>query len=414
MRTFLKTVFKVLILVSFVINLYFLLKWRDELQYNRSYIELKRYVGNVVFPETRLNYKTIFQDTDFVLTPIQPKPPVYTLAGVLESTDFSSLQDTLRSDAIQAFGLEGIDRGLREFTTISSEDKGEYILDKVAYTTQTSVRIPAYLLKPKSGVPPWPAIVVVHGCGFGKAGAAGMVNDLHSNIGVHLVKEGFIVLIPDRRGFGELQTIPHYVSPSCASGGWPLDGRVELEINALSTLGVPLKCLDVYDIISAIDYLADMKDVGSLGITGVSSGGIVSLYVAGFDERVRAIALSGAFTLGTPWPRDNRHKSDFSEPPNDLRDHLRLIHYPMPPELTSFADDMNVISTALLAPRPLLLQYGKQDDVTWLKNGHNGVEYVRQFYKKARAEDNVELALHSGGHKFYPESIISFFNKNLK
>ena len=155
--------------------------------------------------------------------------------------------------AREAFALDRIPRGPLESQSHSSTSYDGYSLHKVSYQTQEGVRIPAYLREPGGEVPPpWPAVLVIHGCGYGKAGPAGLIDDIHNSLGAELARSGFLVLIPDRRGFGELQSVDHYVWPNC--GGGVFDARPLLEADAQAAFGTDLRSLDVFDLLVAVDY----------------------------------------------------------------------------------------------------------------------------------------------------------------
>jgi dienelactone hydrolase len=214
---------------------------------------------------------------------------------VVNTQDLASLQTALSQDTIDAFGIHAIQRQTPpKFRSISSEEFPSYTRRKVAYTTQLGITIPAYLLEPHSR-PPWPAVLVVHGCGYGKAGPAGVIDDYHHSIGSELAAAGFLVLIPERRGFGELQTAPRFVTPSC--GAFPKDGRLDLERNSLGTLGLPLRALQVFDLMVAVDWLSSNPDVISIGAAGISGGGVVLSYLAAMDRRIEAVVMASAMSI---------------------------------------------------------------------------------------------------------------------
>ena len=66
--------------------------------------------------------------------------------------------------------------------------------------------VPAYLLVPHDRVEPGPALLAIHGHGPGKARICGVTDEEHDEGPPYahvLASEGYVVLAPDLRGFGE-------------------------------------------------------------------------------------------------------------------------------------------------------------------------------------------------------------------
>ena len=303
--------------------------------------------------------------------------------------------------------------GRLSFRTIARTCYDEYSLHKVSYQTQEGVRIPAYLLEPSEVPPPWPAVLVIHGCGYGKAGPAGLIDDIHNSLGVELARAGFLVLIPDRRGFGELQPVGHYIWPSCSGGAF--DGRWFLEADARAAFDTDLRSLDVFDLLVAVDYLAARDDVTVVGLAGLSGGGVVAEYVAGQTEKVAAVVLANSMsylpTAESAKVETTTATLQFGALPETPLARLRMVQ-PTVPSLGSLADTTLVL-LALLPPRPVLIEYGNQDPVNYLRGGEAAIELVRSLYARHGVAEKVFVAVEPGGHEFFPRPIIQFFSKHL-
>ncbi len=109
-----------------------------------------------------------------------------------------------------------------------------------------------------------------------------------------MVKAGYFVLVPDRRGFGELQPINSYISPSC--GRNKIDGRILLEHDAVKNFQTSLRAMDVNDMIIAIEYLDKREDIKDIAMIGLSGGGVVASYVAGLNDKIKCLVLSNSFS----------------------------------------------------------------------------------------------------------------------
>lgn len=407
MVTWKRILLLLLLVLSVALNAFLVAQWWPTLAYNRAYWDLRSRIGYLLGRQSWANREVVFQSSDYVLEPLARPTPRYTVDMVRQTDDLPGLQEGLRREARQVWGIDRIPRDRLEVSIVSTVMFDTYTRQRIAYPTQVGVTIPAYLLKPKTE-PPWAAVLIVHGCDEGKAGPAGLIDDYHHAIGVHLAEAGFLVLIPDHRGFGELQPVPHYVRPYCGSG--PRDGRIELERNTLSTLGLPLRALDVFDPLVAVQLLAEHPDVSSIGIAGVSGGGVIASFVAAMDLRVNAVVMSNAMRFP---PTASTGSAVFSGPPDTIYDHLSLIGAPWPSDFTSLTDNLNLVLAALIPPRPLLLQYGDADPINWLRGGPGTVEYMSALYEKANAPDRLEVDIQPGGHEFFPAGVVSFFQRHL-
>ncbi|MDA2936634.1 dienelactone hydrolase family protein, partial [Acidobacteria bacterium AH-259-A15] len=323
-----------------------------------------------------------------------------------------------RAATIEAFALERIPRADPDFVIHSSKQLSGYLRHKVSYQTQSEVRIPAYLLEPSDVPPPWPTVLVLHGCGYGKAGVVGLISDTHNDIGVHLVRAGFLVLVPDRRGFGELQPLPYYIPPSCGSGAQ--DGRVLLTADAGAAFGTELRSLDVFDAMIAVEYLAGRPDVRWVGVAGLSGGGVVAQYLAALSDNVEAVVLANSISFPpqlAEHAESRRLSSQKSFPslPSTPADILAAGYRSSQSlALSALADQRNLVLLALVPPTPILIQYGNLDAVNYLKGGPRAIELVQKLYALLGMENSVSVSIETGGHEFFPSRVVEFFEKNLR
>lgn len=130
-----------------------------------------------------------------------------------------------------------------------------------------------------STTPPGPAIVF--GLGFGS------VRSQVQRWGERLSGDGYTVIVPDYRGFGD--------SEGQAGRIAPLD--------------------QVEDLRAALTYLTTIPGVDDSRIfaLGVSTGGANSIYLAGVDDRVRAVASIVGWANGERHLRDMRRHYEWLE-----------------------------------------------------------------------------------------------------
>src|SRR3954447_302861 len=142
------------------------------------------------------------------------------------------------------------------------------------------------------------------------------------------------------------------------------------------------------DLRAAIDHLLSVDGVGGAWVAGFSTGGALSLCVAGEDERVRGAASLGARADFHDWLGDP--ESFLEQAPQ-----VGVIRDPgFPADVEEWVREMREIRPLALIgkipPRPLLLVHGGDDDV---------VPIVDARALADGAEGEVELRVVSGaGH----------------
>lgn len=272
------------------------------------------------------------------------------------------------------------ERGPLNATTIERSEQAGYTREKIAFESEPGVRVPAYLLLP-DGVTPdrqRAAVLCLHGHGRGKDDVAGIaatprerqrrIRALNYDYAHQLARRGYVVLAPDARGFGERAAD----GMGCA---WAMTAGL--------LLGKVLVGLRVWDAMRAIDYLQARPEVDPtrIGCLGLSWGGTHTMYTAALDERIRAAVISGAF--GT-----------FKDALIDAEE----CSCQYVPSLLCHADLPDI--TALIAPRPLLIESG-DDDPHYTREVVN-VAYatLQGAYRLLGAEGILAIDRFPGNHRF--------------
>lgn len=141
--------------------------------------------------------------------------------------------------------------------TAFGQAKAEYT--DVVYRSGT-LRIEAYLYKPE-GDGPFPVVIYNHGSRDGRE----RLSVPFQYVGSMLTKAGYVVLVPERRGYGKSDGVT-----------WREETR-----NDPSRL-VPRLQAETDDVLASIDYLRTLPfaDTKRMGIMGWSFGGIVTMLAA--------------------------------------------------------------------------------------------------------------------------------------
>jgi dienelactone hydrolase len=273
--------------------------------------------------------------------------------------------------------------------TLESVEVDGYRRDKIVFDTEDTMSVPAYLLVPDRRLGPGAAVLACHGHGPGKSQVVGLTHTETPNgdYAVQLVREGYVVLAPDLRCFGErLDWNPedHYACDTnlvhAVMAGW----------NPLTQ--------NLWDLMRCLDLLAahPLVDAARIGMVGLSYGGTVTLFTAALDERVAAAVVSGYFSS---WAES--HKMPWNMCGSQVLTGMlgRLEH-----------EDLG----ALVSPRPLLVETGTEDELFPVAAASEAVRRTRLVYEQAGASERLEHDVFAGGHQWHGVAAIDFLNRWLE
>jgi len=141
-----------------------------------------------------------------------------------------------------------------------------------------SLRIHAYLYKP-NGDGPFPVVIYNHGARSGRPRRP----EPNEYIGSLLTRAGYVVLIPERRGYGDSEG-PTLLEDIRYDWGQRFVARVEAETD---------------DVFAAVDYPRTLPfaDTKRIGIMGFSLGGIVTMFAISRSNTF-AVAINQAGAAG--------------------------------------------------------------------------------------------------------------------
>jgi len=260
------------------------------------------------------------------------------------------------------------------FDVLSEVDCGDYVRQKIVYTTLPGSRVPAYLLKPHSyGVgDQLAAAICPHGHVPGaKDNVVGVTRPVGVAYGHELAKRGIVVLAPDNAGMGERD-----VSESRKRTGTT---GCFLAWSRLNQMGLDLTGLRVLDLMAGVNLLSNLEGVDErrIGCAGLSGGCWLSQVLTALEPRIKAVVLSGFFTsfVQTTW-----------------HGHC-VCHHPF--GIGQLCDMPDI--SALIAPRPQFVESGISDT----PYPHEpAFSMVRQAYELQGAPDAIDRHRYRGGHMF--------------
>jgi len=207
-----------------------------------------------------------------------------------------------------------------------------------------------------------------------------------SGTSVQAVYEGYMVIAPTVRGFGETMD------------------KVECEKDAVCSCRSQLKhCMlvgrtpigeRVWDISRLIDWVLKRSDVDPtrIAITGNSGGGTISIYAAACDERISVVVPSCSFctivgSIGTIYHCDCNYI----------------------PGILRFGEMYDV--AGLIAPRPFCAIAGREDTIFPIEHVREAFNELKRIYEVAGFPDRCELFIGEGGHRYYKMGAWPFIRK---
>ncbi len=282
------------------------------------------------------------------------------------------------------------------------EDGGipRFLQQKVLYNADAHASVPAYLLVP-GGLGRGerrPTVLCAHGHGAGKSQMVGI--DMTTwgkdapNVeaaAVHLVKEGYVVLAPDWRAFGERALDPVF----CRQNRDPCN----VTAMAFGYLGYSLLALNVWDAMRSIDVLQSLPfvDPARIAMIGKSYGGTMTTYATALDDRVKCAVVSGYLsTLDDAISM--RGTGNFCG--------AQYIH-----GLLEWGDIPDVVG--LIAPRPLLIEAGTRDDCFIFDNTTKAYQKLLAIYKASGHPENLDRDVADVKHEFIFNKLPAFLNRYL-
>ncbi len=266
-----------------------------------------------------------------------------------------------------------------------------FIESYVTYNGESGEEIPAYLLVPRKGKQPFPAVVANHqcfvDCDIGKDAVVGKAYLRPDQAyGFELACRGFVVLAPDSINCGERN-----IRGVREQGERDKTKCWDAAVQSLSVKSFYLK--HMWDAIRAVDVLESLDYVDSqrIGMIGHSLGAGTAFWAAARDSRIRASVLSCHFQGGLgggPWGKFYNQQGD------------GLYYHEL---------------AALIAPRALLATRGRkekpfhgQGDFETATDENSVLEWTFEYGKYlcslyGESSGNFQVRFFDGGHGF-PET----------
>lgn len=276
----------------------------------------------------------------------------------------------------------GCDLNVRELALPAARDG--YVLHTISFDAEPGDAVPCYLLVPV-GVDadhPAPAIAVWHQHNgqweLGKSEPAGLAGNPMHHTGVALAREGYVVLCPDALTFEERQD---------ATGRLRGGDYERFEFLRYVVSGRSLAWKNILDMKRAVDVLVSRPEVRAdrIGCYGHSMGATHTWLLGPWEERLTCLVANCCL----PTYRAIH------------RAHMLHCFSNFIPGLFAHGDTPDV--AALIAPKPLHMNFGEHDAGSPIDEVRRAVAVIADAYTAAGAAEHFSYTIEQGaGHVLSP------------
>jgi dienelactone hydrolase len=320
--------------------------------------------------------------------------------------DFVKWQVSARAALVELIGLQQMRDELADFhpRVIVGEvhEAGDaFTRSLCSIETEPGVKIPFYLLVPKTSSPanPLPLFLAPHGHDvLGLHSYAGAFKDeVHrkkvmakqGNIAEQAASRGFIAIAPATRGLAAEVTVP---DPRGRHGNRAC--RAQL-MHCLVAGRTPV-AERVWDMQCLLDWAGrdPRVDSGRIVMAGNSGGGVLTAYTSAIDTRVSVAVPSCSFA-----------------PVIDTGGYIFHCDCCMVPGLRNWGDWAEL--GGLIAPRRLLIVHGLEDSLHHRPLIKALFGQIQEIYRAAGVPGRLALSWGKSGHRFYPDLMWSPISRML-
>ena len=314
-------------------------------------------------------------------------------------SEFTAWQVQVRNFVRERLGLPKARAGSRLLgaRVESTEQVDGYLRERVLLQTEPDLEVPAFLLRPLEQRERVPAVLALHGHGPGKIIPAGLPQDEagqrliaegERDYAVQAVRQGYVALAPDLRGFGELRL----TADIARNAGCSCDRLALLAMQ----IGRNLLGMRIWDLMAAVDYLQSRPEVDPARIvaTGNSGGGTATLFLAAVDTRIAAAVPSCYFCT---WAAS-----------------IQAVPHCACNFVPGLSQELEMYDLAgLVAPRPMLIVAGREDSIFPIHGVDEAYARLQEIYAAAGSRERLELYVGEGGHRYYAERVWPFLREQF-
>jgi len=253
------------------------------------------------------------------------------------------------------------------FTKMGEDSQGTYY--RAMIPVLPGVHAEGIYIVPKGVKGRVPLVISMHGGGGSPELVVFNGGSNYHDMAHGAVKRGYAVFAPQ-----------HLFS----APGYPGDIRNRTD-DRLRLVGTSLTAVEIAKITRSIDVLAKRPEIDGkrIAMVGLSYGGYYALVTPALDQRIKVSVSSCYFGV-----QEFRYEGDELSVPSDFRFMDRF---------TLFRDSE---IGALICPRALLIQAGKNDDAPHRDMGIKLAPSVASYYDRLGIADRFKFVVFDGGHEF--------------
>ena len=348
-------------------------------------------------------------------------------------SDLKTWQNIAKNQTIERMAIPDIG-GLPKVTVVETLNYDGLHIEKLTWQLPYGRPTEAILLKPLNAKGKLPAVLGFHDHGgdkyFGTQKITKTSDSQHPLMkkaqqdyyggaawANELAKRGYVVLVSDAFAFASrrvmMEDIPLYNREGLtdkypdnaknigAYNEWA-NRHEQTMSRSLFSAGTTWPGVFFAEDRKALDILCAREDVDNqrVGCSGLSGGGLRSVFMGGLDSRIKCAIPVGFMTT---W-------NDFAL--NKSFTHTWMTYVPLLPNELDFPEILG-----LRTPLPTLVLNDTNDNLFTLSEMEKASDILKEIYKKAGAEDKYKCSFHPGPHKFDKKmqaEAFDWFDKWLK
>jgi dienelactone hydrolase len=307
-------------------------------------------------------------------------------------------QTRLRAKLIELLGgfpkaaaaPRGITLEVREFPS--------YRREKFVFESRPGLTVLGYLLTPKRGKEPYPAMIAVPGHGRGVDDIVGIDDKgqprtdkagYQHDFALQAVEHGMAAVAIEPLGFGCRRDAAAKKNSLGTSSCQPSSGAAFL-------IGETMIGWRAYDVVRTIDWIGTRKELDPkrVGCMGISGGGTCTLFSAAVEPRIQVAYVSGYL---------NTFRASIMSISHCIDNYV--------PGILHWAEAYDV--AGLIAPRALFVESGEFDNIFPIAASRESFERVKKVYEVFGAADKAEQEVFPGKHSFHGVRGLPFAARHL-
>ena len=317
------------------------------------------------------------------------------------ATELVEWQERFRPRLREALGLHRMEQDLAGHRPtaerLASQDLGDHVRERWQLWVEPAVPLPFYLLRPKDAKGLLPLVLTPHGHNhpaiyvgiYESEEERRSMAEGERDIAVQAVREGYLVIAPTTRGFGDTRTQEDQRENRLHSC------RTQL-MHGLLVGRTPIG-ERVWDTSRLLDWALANLDVDRqrIAITGNSGGGTTALHAAACDTRI-AVAVPSCYFCTYEGSIGSIRHCDCNYIPGILR-----------------LGEMYDVA-GLIAPRPFCAIAGREDPIFPIQHVEASFARLQQIYNVAGVAEQCELYIGEGGHRYYAAGAWPFIRRHFQ